>query len=330
MRLGSLFSGIGGLELGLERALGCTTVWQVEVDEFCRRVLERHWPNANRSVVDVRDGGDATLSLVDIMCGGFPCQDLSAAGKQKGLSGERSGLWYEYLRIVRELRPRVVVVENVASGVKKWLPFVREGLEGLGYNTTALAVSAEDVGAPHQRKRVFVVAHTDAVRELQPEGRESDEWGRPGDSCFRHERDRVVNAYGDSTCEQERRQYPSGCACGSPALGDADDERLEGRGLHRCECPNERTAGTPSCEGAGVPWRVGGAEPGLGGSAHGLPRGMDRWPSPPNRPQEEWEPPRTTPRGARDRTKRLRALGNAVVPQCAEVVGRYIKEQGWL
>jgi site-specific DNA-cytosine methylase len=131
--------------------------WQCEIDSFCRRVLAKHWPSVERHE-DVRSVGRGTLENVELICGGFPCQDVSSAGRQAGLSGERSGLWYEYLRIVGELRPRYVVVENVASGQKLWLPEVRRGLEALGYRTRAFSLSAFDVGAPHLRRRVFVVA----------------------------------------------------------------------------------------------------------------------------------------------------------------------------
>jgi DNA (cytosine-5)-methyltransferase 1 len=97
--IGSLFAGIGGLELGLERAGFGPTRWQVESDPYARAVLARHWPEADRSVIDVRKAGAATLPPVDLLCGGFPCQDVSLAGKRKGLSGERSGLFYEFVRI---------------------------------------------------------------------------------------------------------------------------------------------------------------------------------------------------------------------------------------
>lgn len=114
MRIGSLFAGIGGLELGLERAGVGHTVWQVEKDEFCRKVLARHWPDAAR-YEDVTTVDWSTVEPVEVLCGGFPCQDISLAGKGAGLAGERSGLWWEYLRAIRELRPRFVVVENRCS-----------------------------------------------------------------------------------------------------------------------------------------------------------------------------------------------------------------------
>lgn len=156
-RIGSLFSGIGGLELGLERAGLGTVAWQVEIEPYPRAVLEKHWPDAVRHT-DVREVGAHNLSPVDVICGGFPCQDISNAGKRAGLDGARSGLWFEYLRIVRELRPLVVVAENVAALRTRGLPVVVAGLEDAGYRVVVHQVSAADVGAPHLRKRLFICA----------------------------------------------------------------------------------------------------------------------------------------------------------------------------
>lgn len=175
MRLGSLFSGIGGLELGLEQAGLGHTVWQVEQDAYCRSVLAQHWPNAER-FTDVRTVGAANLAPVDVICGGFPCQDVSSAGKRAGLAGARSGLWYEFARIVGELRPSIVIVENVASGASKWVDAVRGDLEQLGYESLPVPLSAADVGAPHERSRIFIVAYANSV-QLRHQQRGG---GRPG------------------------------------------------------------------------------------------------------------------------------------------------------
>jgi DNA (cytosine-5)-methyltransferase 1 len=113
VNVGSLFAGIGGFDLGFERA-GMRVAWQVELDPYCRAVLAHHFPEARR-YEDVREVGAANLAPVDLICGGFPCQDLSPAGRGAGLDGARSGLWAEFARIVRELRPRYVVVENVPA-----------------------------------------------------------------------------------------------------------------------------------------------------------------------------------------------------------------------
>ena len=162
VRMGSLFSGIGGLELGLERGIRAAghaveVVYQVERSAFCRCILARHWPMAQR-YDDVRSVGAAVLPPVDLLCGGFPCQDVSSAGRGAGLDGARSGLWWEFLRIIGETRPRWVVVENVASGASRWLPAVRRSLGSLGYASLPVGIAACEVGARHRRKRVFVIA----------------------------------------------------------------------------------------------------------------------------------------------------------------------------
>jgi DNA (cytosine-5)-methyltransferase 1 len=243
MRIGSLFSGIGGLELGLEWAGLGHTVWQVEQSEFCRRVLARHWPSAKR-FEDVHEVGSANLDPVDLICGGFPCQDISGAGKGAGLAGTRSGLWYQFDRVVQEMRPEWVVVENVASAAIRWVDQVVRGLGQQGYEVVPVPIAAEDVGAPHLRRRVFLVAH--AVGEpLRVEPR----------------RCRGTNWQGTALALQSRHA----------------------RG----------TSGTPG-------WA---ARPTIRRVDDGLP---------------DWG-------------QRHRALGNAVVPQCAEVVGWVIRElaAGW-
>jgi len=156
MRIGSLFSGIGGLDLAVEAAFGGCTVWQVERDPYCVDVLERRWPGLDR-LDDVHAAGRVTLSEVDILCGGFPCQDLSVAGKGAGLDGKRSGLYRELLRVAAELRPRYVVIENVPK-----LLHYRDRLEadfrGLGYGLRWCKIAAAHVGMMHVRKRIFVLA----------------------------------------------------------------------------------------------------------------------------------------------------------------------------
>ena len=166
-RIGSLFSGVGGLDLGLERGLRAVgidahTVYQVERSAFCRHILARHWPDAVR-YDDVCSVGAAVLPAVDLLCGGFPCQDVSAAGLGAGIGTEsdptgRSGLWWQFARIIAETRPRWVVVENVASGARRWLPAVRRALGARGYDSLPVGIAACEVGARHRRERVFVVA----------------------------------------------------------------------------------------------------------------------------------------------------------------------------
>lgn len=160
MLIGSLFSGIGGLELGLEAAGLGRTIWQVEIDAWCRATLARHWPSAER-LEDVCTAGKHNLRPVDLVCGGFPCQDVSSAGARAGLAGSRSGLWRHFARIVSELLPEWVVVENVASGAKLWVDAVRSDLAELGYATLPIPVRADWLGAPYERARIFVVGRRD-------------------------------------------------------------------------------------------------------------------------------------------------------------------------
>ena len=163
LTVGSLFAGIGGIELGLERTGGFRTVWQVEQDDYCRRVLAKHWPHAER-FNDVREVGAHNLSPVDLICGGFPCTDISSAGPKTGLAGERSGLWSEYARIIGELRPRYVLVENVADLLSRGMGEVCGALADLGYDAEWSIVSACAVGAPFTRERLFLLAYASAWR----------------------------------------------------------------------------------------------------------------------------------------------------------------------
>lgn len=158
----SLFSGIGGLDLGLERA-GMTCVAQVEIDDYASKVLAKHWPDVIR-FRDVRDCGAHNLPPADLICGGFPCQDISYAGKGAGLSGARSGLWYEFARIICEVRPRYVLVENVAALLTRGLSDVLSTLASFGYDAEWSIVSACAMGAPHTRERLFLVAYSDSLR----------------------------------------------------------------------------------------------------------------------------------------------------------------------
>lgn len=157
MRIGSLFSGVGGLDLGLEWAGVGETVFQVEKDEYARSVLAKHWPNTQR-FDDIHTVGSRNLPLVDVLCGGFPCQDISLAGKGAGLAGARSGLWFEYSRIIRELRPSYIVVENVAALRTRGLDVVLSEISALGYDMWWDCIPASAIGAPQQRDRLFIIA----------------------------------------------------------------------------------------------------------------------------------------------------------------------------
>ena len=157
LTFGSLFAGIGGFDLGFERA-GMKCVWQVEIDPFCQRVLAKHWPDVRRHD-DVRTFPPAGDWYADVICGGFPCQDISVAGKRAGIDGERSGLWRDYARVIRLLRPRYVVVENVPALLVRGINRVLKDLAESGYDAEWDCLPASAFGAPHQRDRVFLVAY---------------------------------------------------------------------------------------------------------------------------------------------------------------------------
>lgn len=170
MTVGSLFSGIGGFDLGFEAA-GFRTVWFCEQNPFCQNVLRKHWPGVP-IYDDVRTLRMADAAVQpdgaerpDVLCGGFPCQDVSLAGAQAGLDGNRSGLWFEFLRCIGEFRPRVVCVENVAGLFVHGFATVIGGLAALGYDAEWTTLRASDVGAPHRRERVFIIAYRVADRE---------------------------------------------------------------------------------------------------------------------------------------------------------------------
>lgn len=169
MRVLDLFSGIGGMSLGLERA-GMTTVGFCEIDPFCRAVLKKHWPDVwchdDVRTLDLREG------VADVVAGGFPCQDISNAGKHAGLAGQRSGLWSELLRTIRVVRPQFAIVENVAALLGRGMGTVLGDLAAIGYDAEWDCVSACSLGAPHARERVFLVAHANSGRRCASWSRE--------------------------------------------------------------------------------------------------------------------------------------------------------------
>ena len=291
-----LFSGIGGFSLGLERTGGFETVAFCEIDSFCRQVLAKHWPGVpihDDIQVLSADWLAETGAWPDVICGGFSCQDISVAGKGAGLGGERSGLWREYARLIGEIRPRFVLVEKVAALLGRGLADVLGDLAALGYDAEWHCIPASAIGAPHRRDRVWIVA--DAT---------SGGWG--------------VNGNVSETRCDTRAGQPSDCG--------ADVADTRSTGLPGAEQPERRepivTAAdiwraTTQCR-----WRR--AEPGMGGTFDGVPAGAHRYPV----DVEPWEgdTPRTVGRGYADRPSRLRAIGNAVVPQIPELIGRAILE----
>jgi DNA (cytosine-5)-methyltransferase 1 len=151
----------GGFDLGFERA-GMKCTWQCEIDDKTSAVLEKHWPEVRR-YKDVRTIGKHNLESVDVICGGFPCQDVSLAGLRKGLEGKRSTLWSEFYRIVGEIRPQWVVIENVrgllTSDDGRFFGKILYELSNIGYDSEWEVIRASDFGLRHRRERIFIIAY---------------------------------------------------------------------------------------------------------------------------------------------------------------------------
>lgn len=157
LTFGSLFSGIGGIDLGLERA-GMKPLWMCEKDLYARKVLKKHWPDVPiyEDVCKI----DGAVLMPNVLCGGFPCQDLSSVNwRGKGLDGEKSGLWFEFYRIICLLRPKYVFVENVPTLLNRGLDRILGQMAKIGYDAEWQVLSAAQFGAPHLRKRLFLVAY---------------------------------------------------------------------------------------------------------------------------------------------------------------------------
>jgi DNA (cytosine-5)-methyltransferase 1 len=257
---GSLFAGIGGIDLGLERA-GWRCAWQVENDPYCTRVLAKHWPDVPR-FGDVKEINGRDLPPVDLVAGGFPCQPVSIAGLRRGQLDER-WLWPDFARIIRDVGPRFVFVENVPGILVRGMGDVLGELAACGYDAEWDCIPAAAFGAPHLRYRVCIVAHAEGepigpgLRQSRAPGigeRRSAHGGGTADPVA------VAAEFGLQTCDN--------MAGAIPATGEAG---MDGRGW----------------------W---GTEPAVGRVAYGVPARVDR----------------------------LRGLGNAVVPQMAEWIGRRI------
>lgn len=224
MRVGSTFSGIGGIDLGFERA-GHTVAWQVEIDDNPRRVLQRHWPDTPLYGDITQVNGD-DLEPVDILVGGFPCQDLSVAGNRAGLAGHRSGLFWEFARLASELSPQWVLIENVpgllsSHGGRDFDALVGT-LEELGYGWAYRTFDAQYFGVAQRRRRVFIVGHLG--EPWSASGRvlfESE--GLPGDPpSGREKRENVAAAVAGRPDESSRVAGPFGSLTGGFRSTDID------------------------------------------------------------------------------------------------------------
>ena len=214
MTVGSLFAGIGGFDLGFERA-GYDIRWQVDIDDYANRVLAKHWPHVRR-YRDIRTIDWRDVEPVDVVCGGFPCQPHSVAGRRKASEDDRD-LWPEVVRCLREVRPRWFVGENVpgllSSEDGRFFGTVLRDLAACGFDVEWDCLPASAFGAPHRRDRVWIVAHANGsgsdqqsrVSEFSRAGL-SDIDGR-GRGCASAGREDVADAHG-ARCIEQRRAFP--------------------------------------------------------------------------------------------------------------------------
>lgn len=257
MNVLDLFSGIGGFSIGLERA-GMRTVAFCEIDPHARKVLNKHWPDVPVFTDVTTLTKEQINDQIDVLAGGFPCQDISTAGRGAGLSGSRSGLWFEFHRLIDEIRPRYAIIENVAALRRRGLGEVLRSLAEIGYDAEWHCIPASALGAPHQRDRIWIVAYP--AREL-PYGRGS---------------------FAEQTRGDEFTDGGSDVAYANSA--QCEGSRLSGRAY--AEYADACSAGW---------WAV---EPTVGRVANGVS----------------------------GQSHRLKQLGNAVVPQIPELIGRAIME----
>jgi len=271
LTVGSLFSGIGGLDLGLERA-GMQVIWQSEIDPYACRVLKKHWPEVvNHGDIKRIQWGDVVRP--DIICGGYPCQPFSTAGKRNGTDDPRH-LWPWVLTAISELRPRYAILENVRGHLSLGGLSVVGDLASIGYDTEWRVVSAASVGANHRRDRLIIVAYPTCING---NGRENDSGAKPAPQW--------------GTIQSETRASSGNVADTNLwKVGGGDRWHAANRGT--VFTGQHKLRGAQGYEG----WQWWAVEPDVGRVADGIPARVDR----------------------------LRGLGNAVVPQVAEVIGRMV------
>lgn len=318
---GSLFSGIGGLDLGLERA-NMQCAWQCEINDYATKVLEKHWPNVTR-FRDVRTAGKHNLTAVDLIAGGPPCQPHSLAGERKASKDERN-LWPEFYRIICELRPRWVLVENVlgllSSEGGQFFGGILRDLAQARYDAEWCVLSAAQFGAPHLRERVFIVAHTTGARQQSQQDTRRCSVGFNTTSAS-HVAD-VSSFRSDARRTEPETQHRQS---NTHSTGEADVADTSGQRREECDASawyseqGQRTRLVEKSRVSREPESV------MGRIFDGISTTMDgyRWPAGPGE-QHAWEPPRVTTEKLAHRVARLEALGNAVVPQIAEAIGRRI------
>lgn len=279
-------AGIGGISLGFEATGAIQTVAFVERDDYATRVLKRHWPDVPL-IREIRDASAWNLPPCDILAGGIPCQPHSLAGR-RGASSDERDLWPEFHRLVCELRPRWAVVENVpglrSSEDGRFFGRILADLARAGYDAEWVSLSAQDVGAPHLRERVWIVAYPQEQRQ--------------------HTRGLPVRAQASDACARECREDVS----------DAESQRCGSGRTGRPNCSSAGQAEQPLCDTSGP--RPPHGTDGAIRRATPQPQRSDWWAIEP-------DVGRVAPRISA-RVDRLRCLGNAVVPECGRVIGEHI------
>ncbi|MCP5363459.1 MAG: DNA (cytosine-5-)-methyltransferase [Rickettsiaceae bacterium] len=162
-----IFSGIGGFSIGLEAA-SMQTVAFCEINPFCQKILTRHWPSVPifSDITTIHKEDLKALPTIDVIAGGFPCQDISVAGKQKGITAKRSGLWKEFARLINEIKPKYAIIENVANLRSTGLISVLQDLWEIGYDAEWHCIPASAFGAPHRRDRIWIIAHPACIGKV--------------------------------------------------------------------------------------------------------------------------------------------------------------------
>jgi DNA (cytosine-5)-methyltransferase 1 len=291
LRMLSLFAGIGGADLAAEWTGQIEVVGQVEIDAFCIRVLEQHWPYVKR-MGDIREVRGDEFGTIDLVAGGIPCQPFSSAGKRKGTSDDRY-LWPEMFRLVRRCQPTWVVIENVDDFTYLALDIVQTDLESQGYAVQAFVLPACATGAPHIRERCFVVAYAD--------GKQSQRRGNRG---------KLETAPEEGQSPEEEWQW----LWNPLSNGRTDVAYTQHWGRQWWLLDAHQPGATVLCSSSAT---RAASQSRLGRMFDGISTRLDDacWPAKPGHMQEEWEPSRTVI-GQRHpfRRKRLKALGNAIVP----------------
>ena len=301
-----LFSGIGGFSLGLQNTGGFETVAFCEIEPYCHRVLNKHW----KDVPIYNDIKELTYDTLhadgiepDVITGGFPCQDISVAGKQKGIIGERSSLWSEYARLIEDVRPKWAIIENVPTLRSKGLTLVLQNLSEIGYHAEWHCIPCSAIGGLHRRDRIWIIAYplansnnsrsgtpqrrTNGVRKEEDERREGQSQSRssrssstiPNSMCEGLEGSEFSS---DNSGQDEQGSKTSHGSASKPSGIRREPELIVSRGKLERYTDYAKTQ-----------WAI---EPNVGRVAYGIPRRVDR----------------------------LRGLGNAVLPQIPQFLGECI------